>query len=395
MGVTAALIVGGAAVASAGIGAYSSSQASKAQRSNSELGQLGYQDQLAQAGLYADQQFELNRRNAMLGLELGPLYGMQQRAQTDQMVKQLLKLYPGFAAAESAATSKSRTKDLADFQKNAPGWYDSLMETSPAYAAIGTEVNNGAGSPLLDYLNMSALTAGHSPLRDELEKQALAELKLGGQISPEAARLGEQQVRQSWSDRGLLYSNPAVSAELLNRDYLSQARLRDRQQFGALAQGIGQNEDTANRNFGIGVQGANEASQGNWRNFLQGASQAQLSPILSAGMQRTPVNPLGMFGLAGMGAQPQQMAMQAVGAPPSIYQGVQALTPLYNYAQDVNNTNFNANAAARIGQQNNTAAVIGGVGQLAGSLYGNYMKGSTGTIPRATYVSPGTSSLYA
>lgn len=373
MSLTVTGIVGGvAAVAGAGASIYGASQAGKGGgggRSLGELGALPFDLQLAQAQRYADAQFDLNQRQAMLALQLGPMFGQQQRNETQAFARDLLRLYPGFAGAERKQTSKTRTQDLADFRQNAPGWSEVFGQLSPAYSAIDQQVQQGAGTPLLDYLNAQAFLAGPTPIRRELESQALGDLFLRGHLSAQDERTAEQTARAAWSDRGLINSHPAVATEVLSRDAMQRQREAERRAFAQAAWGIGNNEDQLNRQLGLNVQAANEAAAGNFRNFLISGSQAQINPLLQAGMQRTAVHPMSLLGLSGA-SQAAPTAASVMTTAPSIAQGVQSLTPLYSYGADVFNTNFNASEARAINSANAYSALGGGLMNFGGSLAG-------------------------
>lgn len=307
--------------------------------------------QLGDARAYAQAQERLNERQAQRALELYPQF-------VDAQMSAALHYYPRFAASERKETTKTRDTDLSDFTRNAPGWGDALGQLSPAYSAMGKEAKGSAGSPLLDYLNMQAFDAGPSDLRRELTKQALYDLSFGGTLTPEEERMAQQSSRAAYSARGLVNSNPAITAEVLNRDYLSRERLRERMQMGINAQQVGQSEDSANRSFATGVQAQNEAAQGNWRNYLINASQAQINPVLQAGMQRTPVSPI-----ATANAMPSPYGVSSVYAgAPQIAAGVNAVQPLYmtDFAAAESRANASANAWGAVG---------GGLTKTGGSLY--------------------------
>jgi hypothetical protein len=366
----------GAAIIGAGASIYSAQQAKKGSgqaRSNSELSNLPVGQQLKYANGQAKLQYKWNALNANQAIDYAPLFA---KAQADA-AQELLKLYPSVSKRERQMTTAQRAADLADFTKMSPGWSEQLSKASPAYAAMQDQVRQGEGSPMLDYLNAQAFNAGPSDLRTELERQALYELQLGGELTPEEERLATQQARGAYGDRGMLYGNPAIGAEVLNRDAMSRARLDQRRQFGALAQGIGFNEDQGNRQFGLNVQGQNEASQGNFRNFLLGSSQATLNPQLQMLSQRASVRPDSVLGMYAGSSSPQTWgAVQ--GSAPSIAQGVQSLQGLYNYAGDVNNTNFNA-AESRANQQANAYAAAGSGLMSAGTqMYATNRANSAG-----------------
>jgi hypothetical protein len=64
-----------------------------------------------------------------------------------------------------------------------------------------------------------------------LNQQALSELQLGGKLTPEEQRFAQQAAREAYAARGMVTSDAASLAEVLNRDTLAQARLQQRQAF--------------------------------------------------------------------------------------------------------------------------------------------------------------------
>lgn len=346
-------------VAAVGVGVSAYSAYSAGEGSGQTMSSSG---QFRDAKQYASAQSKLNKEQAKLALKMYPEFAQAQLQATDKLMTLALRRYPEFAAAERTATTEQRNTDLGDFQRNSDDWAAALDAISPSYQQLGVEAGRGgAGTPLLDYLNLQAFAAGPSDLRSTLEQQALYELQFGGALTPEEERMAAQSSRAAWSARGLVNSNPAITAEVLDRDYLARARLRERQQMGINAQQVGQSEDSANRAFATGVQAQNEAAQGNWRNFLVNASQAEINPVISAGMTRTNVNPYGLFGASN--AVPSPYGMSSVFATaPQIAHGVQAVQPLYM-------TNFAAAESRANAQANATAALGSGLTSTGASMY--------------------------
>jgi hypothetical protein len=71
------------------------------------------------------------------------------------------------------------------------------------------------------------------PLTQQLKTMAGEQLALGGSISQQEAQDVAQQARAAYSSRGMLNANASIGAELLNRSQYQQARLAQREQFGA------------------------------------------------------------------------------------------------------------------------------------------------------------------
>ena len=307
-------------------------------------------------------------------------------------------MYPQLAAAERKQTSIQRGADLKDLGTYGQGYRDQFGRLSSAYAGLdGAAAEASRPSDLLYQLNDTALNLGDSELRAELERSALAELRLGGGLSAEQERGAAQASRGAWSSRGLAYSNPAVADEILSRDSYMQAMQDKRRGYAGNIWQIGSQEDQANRGFGLNVQGLNAADRGNRLNSMIAASQAQLAPIQGA-MTRTASNPYAL--LSSFQAPTMQSASAVMSGAPQVTGAAQSIQPLYNYGKDVFDTNFNA-AESRANSSANAYAQAGaGLMSTGGSMYGSSMRTgapasganaigeyqyATGTVPRATY----------
>jgi hypothetical protein len=122
--------------------------------------------------------------------------------------------------------------------------------------------NTLADSQLLSSLNTNAMGAGPSAISQALQQSALDELALGGRLSADEARNVEQASRAAFSARGLARSNPAIVAEVMNRDAAQRARLGERRGF---ASGVNQQllgEQAQNRDFASNVEQMNRAAAG-------------------------------------------------------------------------------------------------------------------------------------
>lgn len=356
--------IAGLAIAAIGAGAsvYSASQSGKGSGANMPTAGMTLQE----SDEYADHQAKLDQQQALLGLQLYPQYAQEQAQATNQITQQLfqnaLNYYPQFAAAEQQATTNQRATDLANFQQNSPAWMQALSNISPAYGNLGVQAaSNQASTPLLGDLNYQALTAGASPLSQGLQNSAMYQLALGGQLDPEQQRLADQSANAAWSSRGLVNSNPAVAADVLSRFNTSNQLQLQRQGFAQSANAQALQELQANRQFQTGVQQANESNVGNYRNFLVSASQAQINPILQAGMQRTDVSPYGMFGGSQQGSSPYGIS-SIFQTSPQVGSYLPGLTNLYGDQLGLLESRAN-------NQNSSYAALGGGLVKLGSSLY--------------------------
>lgn len=323
-----------AGVAASGYGAYQASQGSGQTRNASqEFSQMPFDQFQGNIGDLAKQQFELDQQTANLDLQMYPQFAAAQRQAQGQSARQILQLYPRFTAAERQQTSLQRGADLGDLGKYGAGYAGILGQISPGYAQLD-----------------SLSAAPNREILDALHGQALTQLNSGGALSADEQRNIAQASRQASTARGLEYSNGAIANEVLGRDAAVRQRMGENQQFAS------------------GVQNMEEAAAGNRINQLLAVSQAKLNPILGA-MTRTGVSPTIAAGPAQL-APSVGLPAQVFGAAPQVGQLSAALGPLYNYSQDLNNTNFNAGQANAINGANATSAIGGGLTSFGGSLYG-------------------------
>lgn len=98
--------------------------------------------------------------------------------------------------------------------------------------------------------------AGPSEIENELNRQALAGLKLGGSLSHEQVRDSAQGARAAFAARGLENSTPAAAAEILQRDAYSRSLEADRRNFAFAADGLSNNRQQVDRSFALTAQQA-------------------------------------------------------------------------------------------------------------------------------------------
>lgn len=165
-----------------------------------------------------------------------------------------------------------------------------------------------------------------------------------GNLSPEDVRNSQQAAREAWGARGLVNSNGAVGAEILNRSNLTQQR--QQQAFA--------NTNTALGNM-QGVVGAQQANQFDPFGTILGAQYGQQTN--NAGSNQ---NLFGQAAGISSGAYGNQFAANA-------------FNPYNNYSQDVYNTNYNAANAQYLSGQNNQAALQGANTQANAQLLNNFL----------------------
>ena len=133
---------------------------------------------------------------------------------------------------------------------------DSLNQNAALNRPSAIDLND---SELLSVLNENAMGAGPSAISQALQQSALDELALGGRLSADEARMVDQRSRSAFADRGLVRSNPAIVAEVMNRDAAQRGRLNERRGFAA---GVNQQlmgELAQNRDFAANVEQLNGA----------------------------------------------------------------------------------------------------------------------------------------
>lgn len=100
-------------------------------------------------------------------------------------------------------TSAIRDADIADLERLGPRATEALLAADPNQQA----------------------------LMEELNRQAMEELRLGGQLSPDEIRDVTQATRAGYSDRGMIRSEEAILDEIMNRSSYQQARQAQRRDF--------------------------------------------------------------------------------------------------------------------------------------------------------------------
>lgn len=228
--------------------------------------------------------------------------------------------HPGTIALGTAANTMTRGADIADVARYGPAATASFLQANPFLASgLSNLLGRTQDSPILQRLNTNAMSA----------------LDANGALSSQDQRAADQQAREALASRGLLTSNPSAVAEVLNRDAMVRQRQAAAQQFASGVQGLNQNQAD-----------------------LVGRASQIFSTTLSDPFQAILGRPSGSGGGAG-GGYPQQIGT-----------GARLFNPESPYAQDIYNTNYNAQAAANISNANNSAATqAAGIG-AGGSILG-------------------------
>lgn len=162
--------------------------------------------------------------------------------------------------------------------------------------------------------------SGNAPLLDELNRQALDELKAGSGMDPELANTVSQGVRAAQAARGFGFGSPDAVTEAFARGERGLA-LKD-----------------SRRRFAGNVLQANQLTGGDPFMAILGRPSQTLQLGQNMGMQGQSFNPGNQF------------------------------NPESGYAQDVYDSNFNAANAAAIADANNSTALTSSMISTAGSM---------------------------
>lgn len=258
------------------------------------------------------------------------------------------------ARAETAAVTASGTTVR-----------DALRGASPEIAATG------------DALLAGIKGTGPSGIETELTNQALAELRMGGELSPDELRQVTQGSRAASSARGLGMGNAAAISEVMSRAGMAEARKGARRSFAA---GVDANSQQRRASDNSYILNAGQAAMRDYdpyqRIYGRGGSQAtgtvsgpsQFGNYLSASNN--------------VGASNQDARLQAQKLQEERYQfGINRDDS--NYWSQVNMNATNANAAAQRSSANSNA-LLGTVGSLGGAAIG-----AAGTYGAATALGGG------
>lgn len=161
---------------------------------------------------------------------------------------------------------------------------------------------------------------GSAPLIDEMNKQALEGLQAGAGLDESLAREVSQGARAAAADRGFGFGSTDAVAEAFARGSRGNQLRNERRGFASQAVGMNQ---------------------------LTGGD-----PLMA---------------ILGRPSQTLSMGPQIAGQGQSFNPG-KVFNPESGYAQDLYNTNFNANAAAKIASANNEAAITSSMISAAGSV---------------------------
>ena len=129
------------------------------------------------------------------------------------------EVMPAMSRIQARAATAQREADIADVERLGP-------RASAAFRASNPELYG-----MMEEMAAAAEAIPESEIGQELDRQALDELRLGSELSPAATRTAQQQARAAWSARGLVESPAAAAEEVLRQYEVGQERLRERRGF--------------------------------------------------------------------------------------------------------------------------------------------------------------------
>lgn len=255
---------------------------------------------------------------------------------------------------------------------NMTGNPGATTNTTTATTASGSDPNYWGGSAL-----------GFSDLQNQQNRIGMGLLQQGGNLSASDLRNVQQASRGGFAARGLDGTNASVVDETFNTDAARRARLLQNLSTAQGIQNQGLAETTNQQNFGLNLnsqylqsqglqnQALNQSAalaeqqrefqlqqQGNAANLYAGSRVDPYAAIIGGTNQNNLSNALGLYGQVNPSAN-----------------------ALYGYGSDLNNTNYNAQAAANISGANNQAALYGAGINAAGRIGQSYFQNQGSTTP--------------
>lgn len=300
------------------------------------------------------------------------------------------------------------------------------LQANTQFNAMGVRAQNG--NPLLSQLNQQAMAQGPSQLQTQQNGIASNLLAQGGNLSASDLRNVQQASRTAYTARGLDATNGSIVDEAMQTDAAQRARLA--QNLG-LAQGV-QNQGLSEQNLqntfstNVGSQNLNYSNlnlQGQQANQAAGLQAQQLGLqgqianqglALNANSQNQAsliAQQNALMNNANLSTQQWQNQLQAQASAVNAqkagtidpYAAITSstnqnllpnalnlfgttqntqnnlLSTLYGYGSDLNNTNYNAQAAANIAGSNQNAALTGSLIGLGGQLGSSYLSSGGGS----------------
>jgi len=241
---------------------------------------------------YQDLQNRLNTSQRQAGLDdvtrLGPQLNEATRAANPQLTGMLdalgadaqaslgsgapfhnaiLDNYSGQAQAAQVGQARDVRPAVIQAAQQGPAAQARAQGTGPATQAQASAIGpvrdvagtGMQGSQLLGGLNSQAQQAmSLSPIGQELQSQAMGDLALGGQLNAAQSRNLAEASRSAFGSRGLGQSQAGAIDEAIRAMDLGTQLQNQRRAFAGGVDAQNQGLLNAGRNFGLGVEGANQ-----------------------------------------------------------------------------------------------------------------------------------------
>lgn len=249
------------------------------------------------------------------------------------------------ASAEAAAAAARGQAEFDAIRRQGTGVYDTLTTATPLLGDAATALRAEIGQ------------AGASEIEEELRRQALAELRLGGELDAYDRREAVQGARAAFQSRGLQYSSPAAVGEVLARTGMAQQRADQRRAFAGQVEGLTTAREGADRSFLLNtLNTGNAVFDPQQRLFGSGGS------VVSGTAASTPSfdNALAAAGNVAAGNQAASLAAYDLYGQQQMQQA--------EFAHDTAMTKLNAGYASDISAANNKAGVTSGALAAGGAV---------------------------
>ena len=201
-----------------------------------------------------------------------------------------------------------------------------------------------------------------TPFTRELDRRALYELSLGGQLTPEEERAVQQSAREAWSARGQVGGTPSAVTEVLDRESYARQRMREREAIAGVREAQNLSRQAMGQQFGQSQQAASLARQQAEQQYALGVGEFN---------RATTYAPL-LLGAA------QNVQTPSTGA--IMGQGL-------SYGSDLFSTNLNMAADIFNSYQNNAAALMGA--QMQAQMMGSAAKSAAGSAMGGSLIGAG------
>ena len=347
--------------------------------------------------------------------EYGPKYAALDRDTFRESVRDLgpfieSDVMPLLARLERTAQRGQREGDIADIEQFGARATRAVREATPELTRSLDRVEglNQRSAPYMassggydPYMLGSGERVGNarmgpSWMQNRLEFEAAEGLMAGRDLTRREEYDAEQSSRAAYEDRGLGRSQGALAAEVLTLDSVRHARQRDRQGFAAGVERLGQPIRMADQQaqlrsgmFNVSEQRARElANQYSHNAAAQNRgdawNRAELSNQYAYNQAQRDDRAYALNAASTIGAHSLDPYMAITGRPSGTGSsaagylpgagafsnaGPSLFDPYNPYAADLYNTNYNAEAAARIGNANRSASILGGLLGLGGGLF--------------------------